>query len=388
MLSLHVAKAPETAVKIVRDSVAILETVLNNLSCDGIWTLSFIKQCTKRVNIKFQLVRKEDSYGSQALRIRTKPGDNGTCWESLLFPPSNYSIDSIGEALKMVHPYRLQPLAKINTIEKLKIVKEELDEVEAEVERRKSQPEVQKPEPEPIKVISSLELAHDSDGIGTDPIALNKGLLALEELFGIQKVLSRHVVMTAITTKLNLENFCKNHFKYDNVIRCASLIVKGLCDNEFINRIGKYEATKFEITDVGSEWLSRLKIDGPNVVPVEETEEEEVEVEVVNPPPPNEFSLSNIKLATPLVYEHDKLLNSIKEYESWIADTEEELGEQDAKVREIDELLLPLMQRRTEALKKKEELTAQIEEFKQTKLEDEKKIAQIKADLKRLFENV
>jgi hypothetical protein len=52
---------------------------------------------------KFKVVRQE----GRAIRIRTKPGNNESCWESLLTPPKDVLTQDVVETLQKVHPTKL-----------------------------------------------------------------------------------------------------------------------------------------------------------------------------------------------------------------------------------------------------------------------------------------
>jgi hypothetical protein len=81
----------------------LLEDMLLELDYDGNWKLKFAMQLRQKNAKKFKVVRQE----GRAIRIRTKPGNNESCWESILTPPENLLTQDVVETLKKVHPTKL-----------------------------------------------------------------------------------------------------------------------------------------------------------------------------------------------------------------------------------------------------------------------------------------
>ena len=139
-LDITVAKVPRGAEHHQRPTVEIIHKVLENLGYKGLWSVAFIKQTTKKSNIKFQLIRHE----GHSVKVRTKPSDNSSVWELLITPPRFpvYDTKEVSERFKDIHPTRLTDMkASIpeprTVVEKEHVAKVELDEVEKEIQQRK-----------------------------------------------------------------------------------------------------------------------------------------------------------------------------------------------------------------------------------------------------------
>jgi hypothetical protein len=84
-------------------TTSLISEVLTRLGYDGDWNLSFSIQVRQKKNCKFKVLRREGN----SIRIRTKPGGNETCWESLLLPPPGIVPQECFESLRQVHPEKL-----------------------------------------------------------------------------------------------------------------------------------------------------------------------------------------------------------------------------------------------------------------------------------------
>jgi len=91
----------------------LLEDLLLDLDYDGTWKLKFSMQLRQKNAKKFKVVRQE----GRSIRIRTKPGNNESCWESILTPPQEVLTQDVVETLQKVHPTKLCIPAPRNVVD-------------------------------------------------------------------------------------------------------------------------------------------------------------------------------------------------------------------------------------------------------------------------------
>ncbi len=110
-LQIEVVGLPHGAKPIMRQSVDIILKVLNNLSFQGTWELSFLRQHTKKCNIRFQFVR-QDPEDSRLVQLRTKCGGKSTCWNIGLRIPNQHDPVKVIDDFKNVHPRTLKVIRR------------------------------------------------------------------------------------------------------------------------------------------------------------------------------------------------------------------------------------------------------------------------------------
>ena len=104
---IEVVNVPHGAKPIMRQSVDIVLKVLNNLRLGGSWELTFVRQHTKKCNIKFQFVR-QDPTTNRILHVRTKCGGKSSCWNVSLRIPDQQDPLKVVEDFKKIHPRTLE----------------------------------------------------------------------------------------------------------------------------------------------------------------------------------------------------------------------------------------------------------------------------------------
>lgn len=372
----------------IEKGAAIVKDVLEHCKYDGTWTLAFVRQTKKRFNIKFQVSRRE---GPKSLLIRTKPFDNGSCWESILTPPEKYSITEVTSQLEKVHPTRLVikqltnsdisnlfapklppilPSEKFNpdprrtlkdvilsftqsypkgfkiedlvrefrkvgmkpheekevaqsartvlnslvvagvltrdaenrfgkptkdfpapvhqlpttVLEKIKVEKAELDEVEREIQSRlkkQDEPKVEKVVEKKDEETVDLILKHDCEvPLHTNHNAVSLALVALYISIGEDKhrAIYTNEATNILISKLNLDDFVENQDHYSKADKAASSLLKGLVAYGYIvrehyNSKGDHKYTKnYNLTtkgiDAACAWSkSTPRIERPPVMP-------------------------------------------------------------------------------------------------------------------------
>lgn len=422
-LELRVSRSPQQAGYVVRETLEVIQTVLENLGFKGIWTVSINKQSTKRGNIKFQVVRQEDRF---SIRVRTKPGDNGTCWESILIPPSNYDATNVFKDLKMVHPQKLtialpevndekpsipSPVTTIFTppisvdpplspAERARQQQAALDEVDAEIQSRLSGISTpQEPKnllerlpdhvPEPEFGEKDLFLDPDSvtSGLHNSSYVEGRASIVVGDLFKANPIVKRAEATQSLITRLGLHDFVKSHFAFNDPVRCAALILKKLCDEHYLERIpaNGHNTKAFKLTDIGKEiydsnrslWFTNRELFEPNLQDEEEDEEEDEGVDQEQPLP----SL-NLSALAPVLAEHDKAQNSVAEYNQWLAQCAIDLEAKNKEVDDLDAKMAPLILRRAEAVKERDDLKKQLAEMEAARKEEEQKVVSLREKLR------
>lgn len=89
--------------KLINPTLKLVQTVLSRLEYEREWHVSFNTRIRSKADKKWITVRTE----SNAIRVKTKPGDNSTAWEILLMPPQGYVLQEIFDKLKRIHPQKL-----------------------------------------------------------------------------------------------------------------------------------------------------------------------------------------------------------------------------------------------------------------------------------------
>jgi len=106
-LQLEVTSVPHGAKPVMRRSVDIVLEVLNNLGMSGSWDVAFVRQHTKKCNIKFQFVR-QDPVDDRTLHVRVKCGGKSSCWNIALHVPDRHDPTKVIEDFKKIHPRNLK----------------------------------------------------------------------------------------------------------------------------------------------------------------------------------------------------------------------------------------------------------------------------------------
>jgi hypothetical protein len=97
-LNVIVSKAPNKEEKVANQTAFFIREILKNLNYKGVWSIVLVRKTKKRSDTKFTVLRRQGT----SILVRTKPGDNGTCWETLINPPRGYSLDLIFNDLRQV----------------------------------------------------------------------------------------------------------------------------------------------------------------------------------------------------------------------------------------------------------------------------------------------
>lgn len=83
--------------------------VLAALDYRGEWSISFIRHIRKRSNEKFRVLR----YHQNGVLVRTKPGDNGSCWEVVISPPHPYKVHDVFKKMQGFNYNKMRPSAHL-----------------------------------------------------------------------------------------------------------------------------------------------------------------------------------------------------------------------------------------------------------------------------------
>jgi len=288
-------KPPKGLEKIVSETSKLMETILNELGYENEWHIVFRRQQSKKEEFKFQLLRREGA----GIVARTKPGDNGTCWEILIIPPQGLTLGSVYEDLRRVHPKklfiprpirddnklipeifkppRLGPLDKLPIGSNLPSSIPSIDELlKPKYEIANTRPIEPEPEPIPVPVVEApkpvapaptpptpipapvhvpviapipapiatnvldvlkLDPAHITGKLQENPIAIEHGLLALGIVANeIDGHVLRAVAMGTLIATLDLVSIVRVHPGYQRPFRAASGVAKGLCGAGYFTR--------------------------------------------------------------------------------------------------------------------------------------------------------
>jgi hypothetical protein len=404
-LKVQVSSCPQSAQKIVNSTVSLVEKTLKNLGYDGIWILNFVSHSKKRVDIKFQLVRKD----GPSVRIRTKPGDNGSCWECYLSPPTSLKIDDVFNSLKLINPKTL----------KVQRVNQALQEVEKEVEKRKEQVT----EGDVLKCLTSTpqttqeiienlykQGVHNTSDLASilvtlyDRIAIEKDennkwykpekslvldaasvdvnlnqciyakMKALTALSHIarQTQMETSLAIKTLIKKMRLETFAREHPKYSDPTKVAASIIRGLVEGEILERV---RGKKLAITEFGFKRLQELGNNGWDIgldcdmaissKPLPKEPPEKIPAPKPQPPVTSDPTIDlidrNKDQLAPLVAEHDKKAKSIESYQELVESIKSDINQKASLINniqlEIDrtEIVLSEFNKRKEMLLKEKE---------------------------------
>lgn len=309
--SVHQPKAIDNSVAV--NSVNIIREVLSAAGYDDHWTITFTRQSTKRSEIKFQYSRKSTA---NSLLIRTKPGNNSTCWDALLTVPKKYGIDEVIGTLKRIHPRKLTlgPSLKL-THESAKMpfepipppsiesilgihavipkeprikerptkedVKSALDDVDQEVQKRLAEAERQAK----LEAKQTLALHTESNwvqstpegtlldipivrkDIGNEPVVLDHALVAVaSRMEANRRFVTIPDAVGTLISQLRLDFFVTQQDNYKSPTRTAAVILKGLVNKGLLQKDGRYEFTVLglrrlqKLSEVDQEIFSRLNI--------------------------------------------------------------------------------------------------------------------------------
>lgn len=81
---------------VITPFVELLKKLLESASYSGRWQC-FVKQHTRlNGNCRFRVVRCD----GRGIKVRLKPGDNGTAWDWEIFPPMHYDAGKVAEDLR------------------------------------------------------------------------------------------------------------------------------------------------------------------------------------------------------------------------------------------------------------------------------------------------
>lgn len=283
--------------KVAEDTCKLMSDILTKLGYGGRgkFTLGLKRQVCRKTEVVFQVVQKKD----RSILCRTKPGDNGTCWEVFLNPPQGLLVDQVYNDLRMVKPngeigripglsQRIAQLTKPFDPHEKRRMESTLEsppepapapQPPAPVVEQKPAPVVapapvvvaqppapiveQKPavvksptveqtpkatvEPtmenateKPILSLPKPPLAIPAHirAVKDDPVALDHGLIALA--FVIDDTANGHVLRGTATQvliqELDLANFVKKNGRYASPIKVATSIIRGLCDRGLVSR--------------------------------------------------------------------------------------------------------------------------------------------------------
>ena len=84
-------------------TAGLVSQILDKLGYSGVWQLGFSAQLRQKSQAKFKCIRRDGN----GIRIRTKPGSNDTCWESVIVPPQGILAQDVAKDLRQVHPQKL-----------------------------------------------------------------------------------------------------------------------------------------------------------------------------------------------------------------------------------------------------------------------------------------
>lgn len=105
----HSPGASASLHRIVRSTASLVGQVLAALDYRGEWSISFVRHIRKKANEKFRVLR----YHQNGVLARTKPGDNGSCWEIVICPPQPYKIHDVYKKMLGFNYNRMRPNARI-----------------------------------------------------------------------------------------------------------------------------------------------------------------------------------------------------------------------------------------------------------------------------------
>lgn len=283
--------------KVADETCKLVSDILTKLGYGGRgkFTLGLKRQVCRKTEVVFQVVQKKD----RSILCRTKPGDNGTCWEVFLNPPQGLLVDQVYNDLRMVKPngeigripglsQRISQLTKpFDPHEKRRMdstlesppelppapqpvaekppvvlqkpvpapVVEQKPVVKPPVVEQKPavKPAEQNPSPK-VTVEPTMENATEKPilslpkpplaipahirAVKDDPVALDHGLIALA--FVIDDTANGHVLRGTATQvliqELDLSSFVKKNGRYQSPIKVATSIIRGLCDRGLVSR--------------------------------------------------------------------------------------------------------------------------------------------------------
>lgn len=278
-LSVEIRQAHSKQAKQVAAITAdLVKSILEQLGYEKEWTISLIKQISKKNDFKFQVASRRGT----TIICRTKPGDNSTAWEIMLIPPKGYLVDQIFNDLKTVPengkmikiplskklnildvnpripmPIRL-PLPPIPfrdkpvEIQKPFIVPVEKPPVQTKpievpvpvqtIEVVQTKPiEVPVPVPpvqtKPVQSNGEFLFIKDLTALRENSLAMRNGLLAI--CYGMSTndhAVLRKEAIQIIIQELGLVEFVKNNINYADPVKAATAIINGLTDNGYISR--------------------------------------------------------------------------------------------------------------------------------------------------------
>lgn len=311
MLEIEIQKIPQAAERVKTETVTLIEAVLSALQYDGKWLLRFVQKVKNRSDRKFQVVRRQGT----GILIKTKPKDNGSCWELILSPPPGQVPQAVFENLRTVHPTRLfdppphsnapmNPLAvperlgplppgvppdmyvpgrfahlledgKLKTpTSKKNPPEEKISKREAKKRRRQRKQEERtkaiKEQQEKNKKELDQALYLSPEKVETtltkSQHALLCGLIALTIEADSKRRIRRPQAMSVLVEKLNLIDFVSNS-SYRDPIKVAAAITRGLCESGWADRWlanKKKESSQdytngFIITDRGLDLLRQVE---------------------------------------------------------------------------------------------------------------------------------
>jgi chromosome segregation ATPase len=175
------------------------------------------------------------------------------------------------------------------------------------------------------------------------------------------------------------------------------LILKGLCDDGYIERItdargntkafklidmdrglAAYSEEEEEISEI-TECEAALEAAGysPQGEPVEKRPEPKPE-----PQPSAPLASLQLRELAPLLAEHDKAQESVKEYDQWLTQCGIDLEAKGKEIEDLDAKMAPLIVRRAEAVKEREDLKKQQTEMEAARKEEETKVLTLREKLR------
>jgi hypothetical protein len=275
-LVVEIFKAPNKAKKIAEETQKLIVKILSQLKYGGRWGLTLNNQLTKREDFRFKVVERR---GHQII-CRTKPGDNGTCWQITLYPPKGYLMDQIFSDLRMVPPSGEmmkipvispatatmplnsggRPLEIFSQMEKASPIAIPLaipvkDRIETPVPAAPI-PELAAPPASVESKAAPTPRNHEASGenklenqtkngleldakiqvLGDSNMALTHGLVAVCMGIGPDGSILRQMAVKILVQELNLEDFVRNNSNYNDPVKAATVLVSALCDKGYFGR--------------------------------------------------------------------------------------------------------------------------------------------------------
>ena len=93
--------------KVIKPTISLIREVLSLLGYyNGVWGLTFIEQAKNRSDKKWWPLR----CGPNSIIVRTKPGNNETCWEIALIPPKGNDLNKIFDQFKQIDSQKIKLL--------------------------------------------------------------------------------------------------------------------------------------------------------------------------------------------------------------------------------------------------------------------------------------